>query len=303
MPVVEIENLHKAFNGLIALDGVNLHVDQGEVFCLLGPDGAGKTTLLRILAGVMISDAGSLKIFDKDVAADPEAAKPFIGYLSQRFSLYPNLTVAENIDFYARLFGIKFSRARERKDRLLEFSRLGPYSNRLARHLSGGMKQKLALSCALIHTPKLLILDEPTTGVDPISRREFWKILYDLVAEGITIIFASPYMDEAERANRVALLYKGKIIACDTPDNFRARYNYNLIELITDDNRQAREILQDRFKRDNVVFFGDKLHIKVTDFQTDRIEIENALTSRGLKITSLEQIKPGMEDIFINAIV
>ncbi len=302
MPVIEIENLEKYFDNIKALDGVTLSVEQGEVFCLLGPDGAGKTTLLRILAGVMSPDSGGLKIFDNDIVKNIESAKSEIGYLSQRFSLYPDLSVSENIDFYARLFRIKREQAEKRKKRLLEFSRLGPYIKRQAKNLSGGMKQKLALSCALIHTPKLLILDEPTTGVDPISRREFWKILYDLLAEGLTIVFASPYMDEAERASRVALLYEGKIIDCDTPDSLKGKFGYQLAELITADNRRVRELLQDKYGHDNVVFFGDKLHIKIKDYQSEKAEIEKTLHSSGIEIVSLEQIMPGMEDIFINAI-
>jgi ABC-2 type transport system ATP-binding protein len=302
MPIIQIKDLRKSFGKVQALDGVTVDIEGGEVFCVLGPDGAGKTTLLRLLAGVMIPDSGSLIIFDKDIRANPEAAKPQTGYLSQKFSLYPDLTVAENIDFYSRLFQIERSQSEKRKQRLLEFSRLGPYADRFAKHLSGGMKQKLALSCALIHTPKLLILDEPTTGVDPISRREFWKILYDLLAEGMTIVFASPYMDEAERANQVAMLYHGKIISIDKPDNLKSNYKYHLAELITADNRRARELLQGQFGAENVVFFGDKLHVKVADYSRESEVIKSALESAGISIVSLEQIAPNMEDVFIDAI-
>jgi ABC-2 type transport system ATP-binding protein len=302
MPIVEVKNLLKSFGSVIALNGVDLEVEGGEAFCLLGPDGAGKTTLLRILAGVMVGDAGEIKILDQDVAKHPDAAKQSIGYLSQRFSLYPDLTVAENIDFYSRLFNISRKDGQQRKARLLEFSRLGPYVNRRTVHLSGGMKQKLALSCALIHTPKILILDEPTTGVDPISRREFWKILYDFLADGLTIIFATPYMDEAERANRVALLYEGKIISCDTPENLKQQFKYNLAELITDDNRQSRQLLQAKFGKNNVVFFGDKLHLKLNDYQTESLQIQQILRDNQINIISLEQIAPGMEDVFVDAI-
>jgi len=302
MAFVEVKNLCKSFGDVSALNGVDLDVERGEAFCLLGPDGAGKTTLLRILAGVMISNSGEIKIQDQDIAKHPDAAKQSIGYLSQRFSLYPDLTVAENIDFYSRLFKISRKDGRARKERLLEFSRLGPYAGRKTMHLSGGMKQKLALSCALIHTPKLLILDEPTTGVDPISRREFWKILYDFLAEGLTILFATPYMDEAERASRVALLYNGKIISCDTPENLKRQFKYHLAELITDDNRQSRQLLQSKFGRNNVVFFGDKLHLKLTDYQTENQRIRQILSDNQVNIISLEHIAPGMEDVFVDAI-
>jgi len=302
MAIIEVKNLYKSFGDVNALNGVDLEVESGEAFCLLGPDGAGKTTFLRIMAGVMISDSGDIKIQDQDIAKHPDAAKQSIGYLSQRFSLYPDLTVAENIDFYSRLFKISRKDGQVRKERLLEFSRLGPYVNRRTRHLSGGMKQKLALSCALIHTPKLLILDEPTTGVDPISRREFWKILYDFLAEGLTILFATPYMDEAERASRVALLYDGKIINCDTPESLKRQFKYHLAELITDDNRRSRQLLQDKFGRNHVVFFGDKLHLKLSDYQTESQHIQEILRDNQVNIISLEQIAPGMEDVFVDAI-
>ncbi len=302
MPIVEVKNLHKSFGDVVALNGVDLEVESGEAFCLLGPDGAGKTTLLRILAGVMSIDSGEVKILDQDAAKHPDAAKQSIGYLSQRFSLYPDLTVAENIDFYSRLFKISRKDGRQRKERLLEFSRLGPYVDRRTMHLSGGMKQKLALSCALIHTPKLLILDEPTTGVDPISRREFWKILYDFLADGLSILFATPYMDEAERASRVALLYNGKIISCDTPENLKQRFKYHLAELITDDNRHSRQLLQAKYGKNNVVFFGDKLHLKLSDYQIESLQIQQILRDNQINIISLERIAPGMEDVFVDAI-
>ncbi|MCP4580043.1 MAG: ABC transporter ATP-binding protein [candidate division Zixibacteria bacterium] len=302
MPVVEIENLRKSFGDVTALCGVNLRVERGEAFCVLGPDGAGKTTLLRIMAGVMAADSGQTGILNNHNADDIESAKQYIGYLSQRFSLYPDLSVAENIDFYRRLYKIGKKEGEERKSRLLDFSRLGPYINRRAKHLSGGMKQKLALSCALIHTPRILILDEPTTGVDPISRREFWKILYDFLAEGLTIVFATPYMDEAERASRVALLYEGKIINCDTPDNLKKLFQYQLAELTSDDNRLARQLLREKFSYENVVFFGDKLHLKVSNYETDSRLIKQVIMEAGINIFSLEQIAPGMEDVFVDAI-
>lgn len=302
MSIIKVEKISKRFDEIIALDSVELYVEEGEVFCVLGPDGAGKTTLLRILAGVMTPASGALEILGYDIIANIDAAKPQTGYLSQKFSLYPELTVNENIDFYARLFKISRYEGEQRKQRLLEFSRLGAYADRQAKHLSGGMKQKLALSCALIHTPKLLILDEPTTGVDPISRREFWKILYDLIAEGLTIVFATPYMDEAERASRVALLYKGKMIKCDTPDRLRSEFAYDLAELITDDNRRARQLLQDSYGKDNVVFFGDKLHIKLSEFQKEEDNLRILMAKTGIAIVSLEHIAPGMEDVFIDAI-
>jgi ABC-2 type transport system ATP-binding protein len=302
MSIVTVDNLSKSFGANKALDNISLAIERGEVFGLLGPDGAGKTTLLRILAGVMTASGGKIDIMGRDVTADMDSAKQHIGYLSQRFSLYPDLTVAENIDFYSRLFGISKKDAAERKRRLLEFSRLDPYANRRARHLSGGMKQKLALTCALIHTPKVLLLDEPTTGVDPISRREFWKILYDLVAQQVTIIIATPYMDEAERANRVALLYKGRVLKCASPDSLRQEYPNRLAELVVDNSHLAKTLLEKQFGRENVVYFGDKLHLKLSDFDKDIAIARNLLEKADIQITLLEQIAPHLEDVFIDAI-
>lgn len=302
MTLLSVKDLCKSFNKVKALDGVNFDVRPGEIFGLLGPDGAGKTTLLRILAGVMRATSGRVEIFGKDITADMEAAKQHIGYLSQKFSLYPDLTIAENIDFYSRLFRINPRESAVRKNRLLEFSRLGPYINRRARHLSGGMKQKLALTCALIHTPQLLILDEPTTGVDPISRREFWKILYDLLSEGVTIIIATPYMDEAERASRVALLYDGKIFKCDQPEVLKKEFKSELAEIITDDNRLSRVLLQQKFGPEKVVFFGDKIHLKMDNYEDDTRLVEDTLKKMGIQIISMEKIIPGLEDVFIDVI-
>lgn len=297
-----MEDLRRSFGIIEALRGVSFSVEKGEIFGVLGPDGSGKTTLLRILAGVLRASSGKVDILGLDVAADIEAAKQHTGYLPQRFSLYLDLTVSENIDFYSRLYGISGHERQQRKQRLLEFSKLGPFVDRQAKQLSGGMKQKLALSCALIHTPQVLILDEPTTGVDPISRRELWSILYDFLAEGVTIIFATPYMDEAERASRVALLHEGRILACDTPDSLRQLFRYGLVELVSTDNRRARDLLKQEFGYQNVIFFGDRLHIKVASFESGSSMIEDGLRRAGIKIVSLRKIAPGMEDVFIDAI-
>jgi ABC-2 type transport system ATP-binding protein len=302
MSIVTVDNLSKSFGANKALDNISLAIEPGEVFGLLGPDGAGKTTLIRIMAGVMTASGGKIDIMGNDVTADMDSAKQHIGYLSQRFSLYPDLTVAENIDFYSRLFGVSKKDAAERKRRLLEFSRLDSFADRRARHLSGGMKQKLALTCALIHTPKVLLLDEPTTGVDPISRREFWKILYDLVAQQVTIIIATPYMDEAERANRVALLYKGRVLKCASPDSLRQEYPNRLAELVVDNSHLAKTLLENQFGRENVVYFGDKLHLKLSDFDKDIAITRNLLEKANIQIILLEQIDPHLEDVFIDAI-
>jgi ABC-2 type transport system ATP-binding protein len=302
MSVVSVKELYKYFDNVKALDGVSFDIKPGEIFGLLGPDGAGKTTLLRILAGVMKATSGTVEILGKDITIDIEAAKQHIGYLSQKFSLYPDLTITENIDFYSRLFKISQRESRVRKNRLLEFSRLSPYINRRTRYLSGGMKQKLALVCALIHTPQLLILDEPTTGVDPISRREFWRILYNLLSEGVTIIITTPYMDEAERASRVALLYNGKILKCDRPEGLKKEFKNDLAEIITDNNRLTKTLLQQKFGKQKVVFFGDKLHLKMTDYKNDARQVKDILKIAGVNITLMEKIIPGLEDVFIDVI-
>jgi ABC-2 type transport system ATP-binding protein len=302
MAIVTVDRLHKSFGAATALEDISLSIEPGEVFGLLGPDGAGKTTLIRILAGVMKASSGKVNIMGCDITADMDSAKTHIGYLSQKFSLYPNLTVAENIDFYSRLFGVGKIEAENRKRRLLEFSRLAPFADRQARHLSGGMKQKLALTCALIHTPKILLLDEPTTGVDPISRREFWKILYDLVAQKVTIIIATPYMDEAERAGRVALLYKGRVLKCAAPESLRREYPYQLAEVVTDDLHIAKTLLEKRFGAGNVTFFGDKLHLKTADYRSLSETIRELFAESQIQLLSLEQIEPHLEDVFIDAI-
>ena len=302
MLVVNVKELHKDFDKVKALDDVSFHIKRSEVFGLLGPDGAGKTTLLRILAGVMKATSGTVEILGQDITTNIEAAKHQIGYLPQKFSLYPDLTVMENIDFYCRLYKISQRESRARKNHLLEFSRLGPYTNRRTRYLSGGMKQKLALACALIHTPQLLILDEPTTGIDPISRREFWQILYDLLFEGVTIIIATPYMDEAERVSRVGLLYNGKILKCDRPEGLKKEFKNDLAEIITNNNRLTKNLLQKNFGIENVVFFGDKLHLKMVDFKNDTRLLKEILKKAGIEIISLEKIIPDLEDIFIDVI-
>lgn len=221
MSMIKSVGLTRKFNGLTAVDGLNLEVEEGEIFGLVGPDGAGKTTTMRLLAGILDLSAGDAWVAGKHIVKEAQALRDDIAYMSQRFGLYEDLTVMENLDFYADIYGVQKKERDERIARLMDFSGLDPFKKRLARHLSGGMKQKLGLSCALIHTPKVLFLDEPTNGVDPVSRRDFWQILYQLLKEKVTILFSTSYLDEAERCGRVGLMHKGHLLKCDVPAHIR----------------------------------------------------------------------------------
>ena len=296
--MINVRGLKKSFGDNQALDGIDLTIDSNIIFAIVGPDGAGKTTLMRILAGIMLSDAGEINILGNDIVKNPESAKRYTGYLSQRFSLNPTLTVAENIDFFGTLYEIPSSEKAVRLKRLLDFSRLGPFRNRQAGKLSGGMKQKLALCCALIHTPKILLLDEPTTGVDPISRRELWEILYDLLADGVLILVSTPYMDEAERAGEIMMIHRGRTLALGSLQQLKAGYPYHLYELICEDGRAAYDILTAKVGGDNAVFFGDRIHLALSGDQASK-EIKALLDDCGQKVKSFEAITPGLEDLFI----
>jgi len=221
MTAIKTRGLSKKFNGLCAVDSLDLEIEEGEIFGLVGPDGAGKTTVMRLLSGILEPSAGEGWVCGKHIIQEPEALKENIAYMPQRFGLYDDLTVAENIGFYADIYGVSGPERKKNSARLLSFSGLEPFSGRLAGNLSGGMKQKLGLACALIHTPRVLFLDEPTNGVDPVSRRDFWQILYQLLKEKVTIFFSTSYLDEAERCQRVGLLHKGKLLKCAGPGRIR----------------------------------------------------------------------------------
>ncbi len=228
--VIKIENFKKSYGDIVAVNGVSYSVAKGEMFGLVGPDGAGKTSTIRMLTGLMRPDAGNAEVLGYDLRTQQNKIKNEIGYLSQKFSLYGDLTVDENIEFFADIHGVK--NYKDRRNKLLEFTRLTPFRDRLAEKLSGGMKQKLALACTLIHKPKIIFLDEPTTGVDPVSRRDFWKILSNLQKDGITIFMTTPYLDEAERCNRIALMNNGEIISWDTPKNVKASLKEQIVEIV-----------------------------------------------------------------------
>jgi len=299
---VRAQALRKRFGPLTAVDGVDLAVPPGEIFGLVGPDGAGKTTTMRILCGVMEPTGGQALVAGFDVARHPEQVKRRIGYMSQRFSLYGDLTVAENLLFFARLYHVPKAERLRREQELLDFSRLGPFRDRLAQNLSGGMKQKLALACTLIHTPEVLFLDEPTTGVDPVSRRDFWRILYSLLREGVTLFISTPYMDEAERCNRVALMQEGRILVSDTPQALKARMRGELFEVIATPTRPAKEALAARPEVLGVQVFGDRLHAWVQEGRSGEAAIRETTSQPGLSLISLRRIEPGLEDVFVSVV-
>jgi len=301
MPLVEADNLCRSFGPVKALDGLNFSVEQGEIFGLMGPDGAGKTTCLRIFCGLMRPTSGKAMVLGKDVAKDPEAIKDQIGYMAQPAKLYEDLTVKENIELYADLYQVRRDRYEQRMKRLLEFSGLAPFTGRLFRDLSGGMKQKVGLSCALIHTPKVLFLDEPTNGVDPVSRRDFWKILYELHREKVTILVASTYLDEADRCHRVALFDHGKVRLVMEPLSLRSLVKGHLFDLKTAERRKAMRILKTSPRVVQASLFGAGIHFSLREAE-DLPPVEKALTSSGLGAFHLEPIQPNLEDVYLSLV-
>jgi ABC-2 type transport system ATP-binding protein len=297
--MLRVSGLERSFGPLRALDGIDLQVAEGELFGLVGPDGAGKTTLLRILSGVLRPSAGDVRVMGTDMARDPEAVKPHLAYMAQRFGLYEDLTVQENLDFYADLFGVPRAGRSEREDRLFQFSGLAPFRDRLAGALSGGMKQKLGLSCALIHQPRLLLLDEPTFGVDPISRRDLWLILHEMVADGITVVVSTAYMDEAERCDRVALLDKGAVLDLDAPARLQERLEGRILSLQVPDPRTVRDAL--RAEGILCALFGETLHVEMPhpDF---REEVETRLRAAGISHFQADLVRPSLEDVFVHRV-
>jgi len=298
-PAVLTEGLTRRFASTVAVDGLSLAVGRGELFGIVGPDGAGKTTTLRMLAGVLRPTSGTATVAGIDVGEDPEAVKPHIAYMAQRFGLYEDLTVAENLDFYADLYRVPRAERPERLERLYEFSRLGEFTGRLAGQLSGGMKQKLALSCSLIHRPDVLLLDEPTFGVDPISRRELWLILHEMVAEGITIVVTTSYMDEAERCDRVALLHHGSVLALDTPTSLQASLGGRMLAVVPEHPRAARDLLRTVPHVRSAHLFGDAVHVLLTDGVSDD-EVLAPLRAAGQTVRGVEAATPSLEDVFMS---
>jgi ABC-2 type transport system ATP-binding protein len=308
--IVKTRDLTKRFRKVIAVDGLNLDVHKGEVFGLVGPDGAGKTTTFRMLAAIMDPSKGEATVVGFDTRKQAEEIKHHIGYMAQEFNLYPDLTVEENINFFADVFDVRGSQRRQRLEMLLEFARLTEFRKRWSGRLSGGMKKKLALACSLIHEPDVLYLDEPTTGVDPVSRREFWDILSNLHVQGTTIMVSTPYMDEAERCSRVGLMYQGKLIVCDTPNAIKGFIGGEMLELkpVSSDlfgvglMRKSQNLVKDVEGVAEVQTFGDLLHVFVDDAGLRAPQIKAALSANGIGVTGERTTSPRMEEAFISLI-
>ena len=297
--MVETDQLTRRFGAITAVDRLSLRIGRGEIFGLVGPDGAGKTTTLRLLCGLLNPTEGVVRIAGLDVKRDLGAIKDRIGYMAQRFGLYVDLTVEENMRFYADLFGIPASERPPLTAQLLRMTRMEPFRGRLAGNLSGGMKQKLALMCTLLHHPEILFLDEPTNGVDPVSRRDFWAILYQLVKDGLTVVITTAYLDEAERCNRVGLMHRGKLIRCQAPDTLKRDLEETCYEVRTAQARRVREVLERFPGVVSVEPAGASLHLFLQPGVTSADRLEAALASAGLAPASWKEIVPSLEDSFI----
>jgi ABC-2 type transport system ATP-binding protein len=299
---VQVRGLVKEFPGVRAIDGLDFSVAPGEIFGLVGPDGAGKTTCMRILAGVLPAESGSVRVAGCDVMRDAESVKHFISYMPQRFGLYEDLTVDENIRFYADLFSVARREREARAPELLRACGMEEFRTRLAGKLSGGMKQKLGLVCALIHRPRVLLLDEPTNGVDPVSRREFWSILYGLVGSGVTVVNSTAYLDEAERCHRVALMHRGRILFCDTPAELKQQLNGDVLSIVTKDPRAVRDALSGAPGVADVVLVGDAVHAFIDNAERRIPELRATLESNHLSFSEIVHVTPTIEDLFVEAV-
>lgn len=295
---IRTQNLTKTFGNIVAVENLNLEVKKGELFGLVGPDGAGKTTIMRLLTAIMKPSSGEAWIEGHSNLSEGETIKEKLGYMSQRFGLYEDLTVLENIHFYADLYRVAKAERPARIERLLGFSNLTPFTERLAGNLSGGMKQKLGLACALVHTPEVLFLDEPTCGVDPVSRRDFWRILYDLLKERITIFVSTAYLDEAERCTRIALIHKGNILMVDEPARIRESLDIAMIEIASPHTRSAREIAASVRGVTGVNMYGDRLHVALEAKEVGP-RVLAALRANNIVIEGERDVTPSLEDVFI----
>jgi len=299
MKSILFEAVTKKYGSVTALDRASLEIGSGEMFGVIGPDGAGKTTAIRVACGLVPVDTGRVLVLGRNPVREHRAVTQQVGYLSQRFSLYGDLTIDENIAFFAEIHGVAGYQAE--RDRLLEMTQLTPFRSRRADRLSGGMKQKLALACTLVHEPQVLLLDEPTTGVDPVSRREFWKLLSEFLTSGLTIVMTTPYLDEAERCARVALLHEGHVLAIDRPAALQATLNGRLLEVIADLPRPPLDILAALPGVEDVQPFGERAHVRVAaGAQAQGVAtVTSALTERGIRVLSARPVPATLEDVFI----
>ncbi len=302
MEAIRTSELTRTFGGLAAVDRVTLSVSPGEIFGLVGPDGAGKTTLMRLLAGILAPTAGDAWVARHSVRTEPGEIHREIGYVSQRFGLYPDLSVLENIRFYADLYGVSARARQERVERLLAFAGLASFGRRLAGNLSGGMKQKLALACALVHAPKLLLLDEPTNGVDPVSRRDFWRILNGLPAANVTVFMSTAYLDEAERFGRVALLHRGRLLSVGSPEEVKALFSGAVLEVRCADPRAAAAALRRALTGSAVGLVGDRVHVGARAPDETLRAAERALREAGIAFAPIRAVAPSLEDVFVSVL-
>jgi ABC-2 type transport system ATP-binding protein len=299
---IQVSELSKQFGETHAVERLSFEVHAGEIFGLVGPDGSGKTTTLRILAGVLEPDSGAASVAGCDIRRNPEAAKHHLSYMPQRFGLYDDLTVDENIRFYADLFGVARKAREQRAAELLAAAGLAEFRSRLGGNLSGGMKQKLGLVCALIHTPRVILLDEPTNGVDPVSRRDFWRILYSLVARGVAILISTSYLDEAERCHRVGLLYQGRMLFCDRPDELKKRFPGAVIVIRSAVPEMVRHALANSAAFGRTLLVGDHVHVFVDDAGRLPPELQTYLDRERVPYDSIELGSPTIEDLFVSAV-
>ena len=296
---IEIQNLGREFGQLWAVRGVDLSVNKGEIFGLVGPDGAGKTTVMRMAAGVLLPTEGNIIVNGYSVISHPETVKKNIGYMSQKFGLYGDLTVLENLRFYGDLYEIPRKNRDTAEDKLLGFSNLTPFKNRKAKDLSGGMKQKLGLACSLIHQPAVLLLDEPTNGVDPVSRRDFWKILHEMVKEGVTVFVSTSYLDEAERCERVGMMQEGRLTMCDNPRNLKKTISGSILEIISDDPGKALEALKKRYGKMSSDIVSGIIRFRMPENSSPE-KIEDEMKDMGIPPLSINEARPTLEDVFVS---
>lgn len=295
-------DLTKQFDGFTAVDNVSFHVDRGEIFGFLGPNGAGKTTTIRMLMGLLAPTHGSATVLGYDVDSETGQLKERIGYVSQRFSLYSDLTVEENLNFFGRAYGVRGRRLKRRKHEILEMAGLVGRESELTKNLSGGWRQRLALGCAIMHHPDLLFLDEPTAGVDPISRREFWDLLYVLAHQGRTVFVTTHYMDEAEHCHRLGFIQRGRLVALGSPDEIKAdRMSGKVVEIDSNNPAQAIELLRQSGKFSDVSLYGAQIHVVAEDAESQLFSIYQVLTSEGLSVSNMAIIPPSLEDVFISS--